>query len=246
MLASAPELAEEGEDEGPVEWPYERKGTEDIVQDGTVDPQDKATIENSLRRGASTTSKASSSSGRGSPNISPSPLLGVSRASSHSDVNLTVTPPEHSPTSMSGLTKSGSLRRAKSKERIDGVARLRKEPPPPVPSRTSGPDADFAARRRRANKLSRFFGVGYQDLFNTMLFGIPGSPSGGANNEEPVVPPLPSSQEALPRKSGGGTVVVVTDDGKEIDLRKSTVDWGAAVDQQDLKAMMGRLRALRA
>ena len=249
MLASAPELTEEGEDEGPVEWPYERKGTEGIVQDGTVGPQDKATIENSLRRGASTKSKASSSSDRGSPNISPSPLLGVSRASSRSDVNLAVTPPEHSPTSTSGLTKSGSLRRAKSKERIDGVARLRKEPPPPVPSRTSGPDTDFAARRRRANKLSKFFGVGYQDLFNTMLFGIPGSPSGALNvntNGEPVVPPLPGSQEALPRKSGAGTVVVVTDDGKEIDLRKSTVDWGAAVDQQDLKAMMGRLRALRA
>src|SRR5258706_1118670 len=195
MLASAPELAEEGEEEGPVEWPYERNGTEGIVQDGAVDPQDKATIENSLRREVSTKSKSGLSSGRGSPNISPSPLLGVSRASSRSDVNLAVTPPEHSPTSTSGLTKSGSLRRAKSKERIDGVAKLRKDPPPPVPSPpsgTSGPDADFTARRRRANKLSRFFGVGYQDLFNTMLFGIPGSPSGASNlntNEESVVPP---------------------------------------------------------
>lgn len=261
MLASAPELAEEGEDEGPVEWPYERKGTEGTVQDATVDPQDKATIENSLRRGASTKSKSSPSSGRGSPNISSSPLLGVSRAASRSDVNLAVTPPEHSPISTSSLTKSGSLRRAKSKERIDGVAKLRKDPPPPVPSPppsgssrragagagTSGPDAVFAARRRRANKLSRFFGVGYQDLFNTMLFGIPGSPTGASNStEEPAVPPLPSSQEALPRKSTGGTVVVMTDDGKEIDLRRSALDWSAAVDQQDLKAMMGRLRALRA
>ena len=251
MLASAPELAEEGEDEGPVEWPYERNGTGGIVQDGAVDPQDKATIENSLRREASTKSKSGLSSGRGSPNISSSPLLGVSRASSRSDVNLAVTPPEPSPTSTSGLTKSGSLRRAKSKERIDGVAKLRKDPPPPVPSPppgTSGPDADFTARRRRANKLSRFFGVGYQDLFNTMLFGFPGSPSGAPNlntNEESVVPPLPSSQEAQPRKSGG-TVVVTTDDGKEIDLRKSALDWGAAVDNHDLKAMMGRLRALKA
>jgi len=267
MLASAPELAEEGEEEGPVEWPYERKGTEGTVQDGAVDPQDKATVENLLKRGASTKSKSSPSSGRGSPNISSSPLLGVSRASSRSDVNLAVTPPEHSPVSTSGLTKSGSLRRAKSKERIDGVARLRKDPPPPVPTSgssrragASGPEEDFAARRRRANKLSRFFGVGYQDLFNTMLFGIPGSPTGAShsnsnpnpnpNEEQPAVPPLPlplprSSQEAPPRKSGGGTVVVMTDDGKEIDLRRSALDWSAAVDQQDLKAMMGRLRALR-
>jgi len=257
MLASAPELAEEGEEEGPVEWPYERKGTEGTVQDGAVDPQDKATVENLLKRGASTKSKSSPSSGRGSPNISSSPLLGVSRASSRSDVNLAVTPPEYSPVSTSGLTKAGSLRRAKSKERIDGVARLRKDPPPPVPTPgssrragASGPEEDFAARRRRANKLSRFFGVGYQDLFNTMLFGIPGSPTGAShsNEEQPAVPPLPlprSSQEAPPRKSGGGTVVVMTDDGKEIDLRRSALDWSAAVDQQDLKAMMGRLRALR-
>jgi hypothetical protein len=75
--------------------------------------------------------------------------------------------------------------------------------------------------------------------------GSPGRPT-GASNEEAAVPPLPSSQEAPPRKSGGGTVVVVTDDGKEIDLRKSTADWSAAVDQQDLRAMMGRLRALKA
>jgi hypothetical protein len=268
MLASAPELAEEGEEEGPVEWPYERKGTEGNVEDGSMDPQEKAAIENSLRRRVSTKSKSKSSpsSGRGSPNIGSSPLLGMSRASSRSDVNLTLTPPEYSPVSPSGLTKTGSLRRAKSKERVDGVAKLRKDPPPPVPSPgssrlggTSGPDADFTARRRRANKLSKFFGVGYQDLFNTMLFGIPGSPTGASSfnsnshsnshsNEEPAVPPLPpSGQEAPPRKSGGGgTVVVMTDDGKEIDLRKSTLDWSAAVDQQDLNAMMGRLRALRA
>jgi hypothetical protein len=253
MLASAPELAEEGEDEGPVEWPYERKGTNAVVQDGTVDPQDKVTIENSLRRGGSTKSRSSPNSGRCSPIMSSLPL-GVSRAASHSEVNLAATR-EHSPVLTPGLTKSGSLRRAKSKERIDGVAKLRKDPPPPVPSPpspgssrragTSGPDAEFTSRRRRANKLSRFFGVGYQDLFNTMLFGVPGSPT-GASNEEAAVPPLPSSQEAPPRKSGGGTVVVVTDDGKEIDLRKSTADWSAAVDQQDLRAMMGRLRALKA
>jgi hypothetical protein len=87
--------------------------------------------------------------------------------------------------------------------------------------------------------LSRFFGVGYQDLFNTMLFGIPGSLASGSNDDPAV------SQEAPPRRSGGGTVVVTTDDGKEIDLRKSTMDWSASVDQQDLKAMMGRLRALK-
>jgi len=252
MLANAQELAEEGEDEAPVDWPYERKGTDGNPQLGTVDPQDKATIENAFKRGASTKSKSSSSSGHGSP-MSSSPL-GPSRAGSRSEVNLTATA-EGSPPPTSGLHKSGSLRRAKSKERIDGVAKLRKEPPPPVPSSpaaggsrragSSGPEADFGARRRRANKLSRFFGVGYQDLFNTMLFGIPGSPAGGSS-EEPALPPLPSSQEAPPRKSGGGTVTVMTDDGKEIDLRKSTADWSAAVDQQDLKAMMGRLRALKA
>jgi len=257
MLANAPELTEEGEEEGPLEWPYEHKGPDGDLQAGTVDPQDKVTMENVFKRGASTKSKSSSSSsGRGSPNTSCSPLGAASRAGSRSEVNLAPAA-ESSPVSTTGLTKSGSLRRAKSKERIDGVAKLRKDPPPPVPvpsspvpgssrrAGTGGPEVDFTARRRRANKLSRFFGVGYQDLFNTMLFGIPGSPT-SASNEEPAVPPLPRlSQEAPPRKSGGGTVVVMTDDGKEIDLRKSTTDWSAAVDQQDLKAMMGRLRALK-
>jgi hypothetical protein len=251
MLANAPELAEEGEDEGPVEWPYERKGTGSNVQLGTVDAHDKAKIENALKRGSSTKSKSGTSSGRGSPYMSSSPL-GASRAASRSEVNLAA-PADNSLVS-SGLNRSGSLRRAKSKERIDGVAKLRKDPPPPPPvpspptpgsGRTSGPDGDFTARRQRANKLSRFFGVGYQDLFNTMLFGIPGSPTGGSS-KEPAVPPLPTSQEMPPRKSGGGTVVVTTDNGKEIDLRKSTTDWSAAVDQGDLQAMMGRLRALKA
>lgn len=245
MLANTPEVAEEGEDEGPLEWPYERKGLDGDLPLDTVDPQDKATIEKALKRGASTKSKSRSSSGRGSPSLSASPLGAVSRVGSRSEVNLVPTV-DGSPVSTSSLTRSGSLRRAKSKERIDGVAKLRKDPPPPVPSSpvpgssrragSSGQDAVFTTRRRRANKLSRFFGVGYQDLFNTMLFGIPGSPTSGSNEEATV------SQEAPPR---GGTVVVVTDDGKEIDLRKSTMDWSASVDQQDLKAMMGRLRALK-
>ena len=265
MLANTPELTEEGEDEGPLEWPYERKGPDGDLQPGAMDPQDKAAIEKALKRGTSTKSKSSSSSGYGSPSMSPSPLGAVSRVGSRSEVSLAPTA-ENPPLSMSSLTKSGSLRRAKSKERIDGVAKLRKGPPPPVPSSPApgssgsgngsggssrragtngGQDADFTARRRRANKLSRFFGVGYQDLFNTMLFGIPGSPT-SASNEEPAVRALPRlSQEALPRRSGGGTVVVTTDDGKEIDLRKSTMDWSVSVDQHDLKAMMGRLRALK-
>jgi hypothetical protein len=274
MLANAPELAEEGEgeDEGPVEWPYERKGTDGDggSQLGTVDPHDKATVvlenDDALKRRPSTKSKSSPNSGRGSPTTW-SALS--SRAASRSEVNLAATATaETSPFagsgSAAGLSKSGSLRRAKSKERIDGVAKLRKDPPPPVPSSpasrrvgagVSGPDTDFTARRRRANKLSRFFGVGYQDLFNTMLFGLPGSPTRTSNEEpeaEPAVPPLPGGQqqqqqhEAPPRRSAGGTVVVMSGDGKAIDLRKSTTDWSAAVDQQDLRAMMGRLRALKA
>jgi hypothetical protein len=188
MLASAPELAEEGEEEGPVEWPYERKGTEGNVEDGSMDPQEKAAIENSLRRRVSTKSKSKSSpsSGRGSPNIGSSPLLGMSRASSRSDVNLTLTPPEYSPVSPSGLTKTGSLRRAKSKERVDGVAKLRKDPPPPVPSPgssrlggTSGPDADFTARRRRANKLSQVLWSRLPRFIQHDAVRDPGVPHGG-------------------------------------------------------------------
>jgi hypothetical protein len=123
----------------------------------------------------------------------------------------------------------------------------------------SGLDSQFSARRRRANKLSKFFGVGYNDLFNSMVYGIGtvDSPSG--------IPPVPSnvaspsssrsnppsawnnSHLAVPSASGGrgGAVTVETDTGKNTVLRTST-NLAADVDAEDLHEVMARLRALRA
>jgi hypothetical protein len=57
-------------------------------------------------------------------------------------------------------------------------------------------EREFSSRRRRAHKLSRFFGVNYNDLFNSMVYGPE------FQGDIPAVPPLPSGSPVPPSSSG--------------------------------------------
>jgi hypothetical protein len=68
------------------------------------------------------------------------------------------------------------------------VAEIRRAPLTPG---MKSHDTNFSARRRRAHKLSRFFGLGYDDLFNVMVYEN-ASTGGQSSLLVPPVPPLPS------------------------------------------------------
>jgi hypothetical protein len=135
-------------------------------------------------------------------------------------------------------------------------------PQPKGPS--SALDHQFASRRRRAKKLSRFFGVEYNDLFNTLVYE-----EGLGNRQDSTVdhpPPteFPETDTATEANSGlspnrlaappsayrptgrGGTVLVQTDNSKKATVLRTSTNMAADVDEEDLGEMMARLRALRA
>lgn len=121
-------------------------------------------------------------------------------------------------------------------------------------------DAQFSVRRRRANKLSRFFGVGYNDLWNALIYSEDPQFSTAT---VPPVPALPGASPLAPKAgpsssnasrtnlvvpsnglSRSGTVVQ-TDTGKATVLRTSA-NFAADIDAEDLGEVMDRLRALKA
>ena len=149
----------------------------------------------------------------------------------------------------------------------DGVVQVPERMLSPGALKTPGStDQKFSARRRRANKLSKFFGVGYQDLFNSLVYSTASFDAQSPTDIPPPVPPLPSSVDNRPalnrsnllvpgpstyggqagnNGARGGTVLVETDAGKSTVLRTST-NIAADVDAEDMSEVMARLRALKA
>jgi hypothetical protein len=147
----------------------------------------------------------------------------------------------------------------------EGNGQNKKQPAVPQPKGPSSAlDRQFASRRRRAKKLSRFFGVQYNDLFNTLVYE-----EGLGNREDPASDhPLPTefadTDTATEATSGlsanrlaappsayrptgrGGTVLVQTDNNKKATVLRTSTNMAADVDGDDLGEMMARLRALRA
>ncbi|KAG8771365.1 hypothetical protein FRC16_005943, partial [Serendipita sp. 398] len=128
-------------------------------------------------------------------------------------------------------------------------------------------DKEFAARRRRANKLSKFFGANYQELFTSMIYGaeehvLSDSPQGhpplstsgkGPRDNVPgvtgrtnlAVPGMTVQGGPVTGNPKSGTVLVQTDRGKATVLRTST-NLAADVDAEDMGEVLARLRALKA
>jgi len=149
-----------------------------------------------------------------------------------------------------------------------GEGENQKKKQQPAAPRPKGPssalDRQFASRRRRAKKLSRFFGVQYNDLFNTLVYE-----EGLGNRQDPALdhpvptefPETDTATEAASSLSAnhlaappsayrptgrGGTVLVQTDNSKKATVLRTSTNMAADVDEDDLGEMMARLRALRA
>jgi hypothetical protein len=228
-------------DQGPVEWPYERPPRSDSLPDAnTTKGSAKYTI-----------------AGRYPDMAPPTPPFGgmFERETGATDSSL-IRAKSHRPPPLTIVSTSPSASN-------DSATKIKRAQLTPGMKSPSG-DAQFSARRRRAHKLSRFFGVGYNDLFNVMVYET--AAADGQSSLAPPVPLLPSSSSpstpnagpssashtnlTVPGTSGGngvrsGTVLVQTDAGKSTVLRTSS-NFAADIDADDLGEVMARLRALRA
>jgi hypothetical protein len=230
-------------DQGPVEWPYEGPPRSDSLPDAnTTKGSAKYTIAGRYPDMAPPTPPFEGSFEReiGSTNSS------LIRAKSQRPPPLTI------------VSTSTSVSASN-----DSVTKIKRAQLTPGMKSPSG-NAQFSARRRRAHKLSRFFGVGYNDLFNVLVYET--AAADGQSSLAPPVPLLPSSSSpstpnagpssasrtnlTVPGTSGdngirSGTVLVQTDAGKSTVLRTSS-NFAADIDADDLGEVMARLRALRA
>lgn len=236
-MASADDSSDdEDQDENPIDWPYEHRAGSD-TQD--------------LKRNSKLGKMRTTSAGK----------LNQATPATPPFVNLATSPPSSYPSSSKVPPHSVVISVESTRvSRDDGPSKIRKEPPPSPAGKQ-----EFAVRRRRATKLSRFFGVGYQELFNTMLYGDDSGPTAPGPAPVPdsvAVPPNTPQPAQLSRgkssashsraNSGsagtrrtGGTVSVQTDAGKSTVLRTSTHS-AADIDAEDLNKMLARLRALKA
>ena len=233
-LLSNIEGSDSGSDDEPVEWPYERKPRSDSLPENGSKTQ-----------------------------------VGVAKfttAGTHPDMS-PPTPPfnGHSPADSRPVSPSSPLV-VYSKSITTLVANEnenRKQPSGTKPKRPSSAlDRQFSARRRRAKKLSRFFGVEYNNLFNALVYD-----DGTANKQEPESERVPAlltdtvnavttdvaqnhiAGPALSSYRGmgqGGTVLVQTENGRKATVLRTSANVAADVDANDLGEVMARLRALKA
>ncbi|CAG7854141.1 SubName: Full=Uncharacterized protein {ECO:0000313/EMBL:CCA68941.1} [Serendipita indica DSM 11827] len=254
LLSHAADSGSESDDE-PLQWPYERKGQQPPPQTTTVEDGDGEIGSTKL-----------TVAGRYPDMAPPSPLFQSTtptRSSSLPAKDPTTSqkpsgsrPPPLTIVSTSVTTFSNE----------DGMVQVPERIRSPAALKTPGSaDQQFSARRRRANKLSKFFGVGYQDLFNTMVYGTASLDTQSSTDASPPVPQLPASAETrmpsnrsnllVPGSSShggqagatcrGGTVLVETDAGRSTVLRTST-NLAADVDAEDMSEVMTKLRSLKA
>lgn len=233
----------DSESEDPVDWPYEHKLRTDSLPEVRSKPPTNAPI----------TAAKFSVAGTHPDMCPPTPPFGKHSRASSKPISSRGTPLVYS-TSVTTLDEAGNEK----KKRSAG-------PRPNGPS--SALDRQFASRRRRAKKLSRFFGVGYNDLFNTLVYEegqgnrqdlsldhrppplpteISNTDMATAATSDPHPNRVPAPSSAYRAAGLGGTVLVQTDNGKKATVLRTSTNMAADVDANDLGEMMARLRALRA
>ncbi|KAG8826522.1 hypothetical protein FRC17_008195 [Serendipita sp. 399] len=246
LLASTADSG--SEDEGdPLEWPYEHRNSQS---------SERKSSESNDGVGSTKMTVV----GRYPDMAPPTPVFGQSL-----EQNQNHSPKPAPPTKPTGSRPSPLVIYASKSVSSTNIQSDQKAKNVPPALKSPSKDREFAARRRRANKLSKFFGVGYQDLFTSMVYEAEDQfPA-----DSPPVPPLPASARGsrtnapsatniranltVPGMQGvpvtgnpkSGTVLVQTDKGKATVLRTST-NLAADIDADDLENVMSRLRALKA
>ncbi|KAG8853578.1 hypothetical protein FRB91_004716 [Serendipita sp. 411] len=243
LLASTADSGSEDEAD-PVDWPYEHKK-----------PQSGARNSSEATDGVGSTKMTVA--GRYPDMAPPTPVFGQSM-----EQNQSLKAPSAKPTGIRPSPLTIYASKSISTTSFDGKQR---NVPPPLKSPSK--DKEFAARRRRANKLSKFFGANYQELFTSMIYGaeehvLSDSPQGhpplstsgkGPRDNVPgvtgrtnlAVPGMTVQGGPVTGNPKSGTVLVQTDRGKATVLRTST-NLAADVDAEDMGEVLARLRALKA
>ncbi|KIM32028.1 hypothetical protein M408DRAFT_327389 [Serendipita vermifera MAFF 305830] len=263
LLASTADSDSSGEDE-PVDWPYERKNRSDSLPEARTKASTSAVT-------ATLGNAKYTIAGRYPDMAPPTPPFGghAARASQENE-KATIHKPSKSTSSASPPVPTYSTTVSTPSGADEGNRVKRHSSATKSKSSPHAADQQFVARRRRAKKLSRFFGVGYNDLFNTLVYedGLNEQFDQGAESPPPPLPQasfprsgvdppgrsdslsphrLPSAAPSSYRGTGrGGTVMVQTDSGKAPTVLRTSANLAADVDAADLGEMMARLRALRA